>query len=67
MCLKIIPILCNMGQKNILLATIVNIDLLTIVIFRVEFMSKFYDGQGHPFLPFCFKTILDAEETVDGD
>lgn len=25
-------------------------------------MSKFYEGMGHPFTAFSFKTMLEAEE-----
>lgn len=36
-----------------------------VALFRVEFMSKFYLGQGYPFAPFCFKTMLAAAEGAD--
>nr|CAD7411319.1 unnamed protein product [Timema poppensis] len=29
---------------------------------RVEFMSKFYEGLGEPFLPFSFKRLMEEEQ-----
>lgn len=42
-----------------------NEKLMTVVICRVEFMSKFYEGAGYVFQPFSFKIILEGEDVVE--
>lgn len=53
-------------SRTLMVSVHLYLNLICNYSFRVEFMSKFYSGLGHPFQPFCFKGIMDSEEPAEG-